>query len=538
MAQKGDVSPKTVEGLWPLNEQIEEVRGKIHLQERDLKAYLESAEERKEKNEALILQLRQENRQKRSLIQNGIMGDKKVIHNVFNSRKEELLAMKSYTCRQAINTMDVRVCEAKKYLNELKYESEVRQSRLQELQEMLARLIVNPESEADKEGERRVHQLQNDLDKARIKYETAKHITNRYNEILNFMQEECRNYPSRLDALEEAVIQARRDSKEMTALSGKACTTSEVAKRQLMTTERELYRAKKSRDQLLNQMKKEVERRREPTERYERRGRPMLSTDAISEAQSRKRQNHIQRQQRVLNYEDAFEKIKDSVKVSDINDVVFRVANQDNTREQLQAQEKEFLTIRRKLGMELEKLREAYSLLRYEGYSREGERLVEEMKGYTEKAEERRDNLKKKLDDETHLVVDIQLAVSTLYQKLWNVKLKPPFHNYSRGDPLEDLHNCGRKINVLQKEIGKEGRENLDMRLKSLKFQEFMESRLPPDNFKVKVVAEDEEDDDYLFDHDIDNEKLLTRDDIKRRGNQLLEAKLKTRKKKGKKGRA
>lgn len=54
-----------------------------------------------------------------------------------------------------------------------------------------------------------------------------------------------------------------------------------------------------------------------------------------------------------------------------------------------------------------------------------GERLVEEMKGYAEKAEERRDNLKKKLDDETHLVVDIQLAVSTLYQKLWNVKLKP-----------------------------------------------------------------------------------------------------------------
>lgn len=38
-----------------------------------------------------------------------------------------------------------------------------------------------------------------------------------------------------------------------------------------MTAERELYREKKSRDQLLNQMKKEVERRREPTERYERR---------------------------------------------------------------------------------------------------------------------------------------------------------------------------------------------------------------------------------------------------------------------------
>lgn len=54
-----------------------------------------------------------------------------------------------------------------------------------------------------------------------------------------------------------------------------------------------------------------------------------------------------------------------------LQDVVFRVANQDNTREQLQAQEKEFLTSRRMLGMELEKLRDAYSLLRYEGYSRE-----------------------------------------------------------------------------------------------------------------------------------------------------------------------
>lgn len=50
--------------------------------------------------------------------------------------------------------MDVRVCEAKKYLNELKYESEVKQSRLQELQEMLAQLNVSAESEADREGER------------------------------------------------------------------------------------------------------------------------------------------------------------------------------------------------------------------------------------------------------------------------------------------------------------------------------------------------------------------------------------------------
>lgn len=53
---------------------------------------------------------------------------------------------------------------------------------------------------------------------------------------------------------------------------------------------------------------------------------------------------------------------------------------------------------------------------------------------------------------------------------------------------------------------------------------------------RIKVDADDGSDiDDFHFDHDQDNEGLLSRDDIKRQGTEFLNSRLRPKKKKGRK---
>lgn len=66
----------------------------------------------------------------------------------------------------------------------------------------------------------------------------------------------------------------------------------------------------------------------------------------------------------------------------------------------------------------------------------------------------------------------------------------------------------------------------------------YLESQLTPDNVRIRVERDEGSDEDeFRFDHDLDNEGLLTREDIKRLGRELLNSKLKPKRKKGRKQR-
>lgn len=66
----------------------------------------------------------------------------------------------------------------------------------------------------------------------------------------------------------------------------------------------------------------------------------------------------------------------------------------------------------------------------------------------------------------------------------------------------------------------------------------YLESQLTPDNVRIRIERDEGSDEDeFRFDHDLDNEGLLTREDIKRLGRELLNSKLKPKRKKGRKQR-
>ncbi|XP_062582302.1 outer dynein arm-docking complex subunit 3-like [Saccostrea cucullata] len=535
-------SQKTVDTTQTALDQIEELRGKIHLKERDAKACYESSETRKIQYEKLIAKLRDENKNKRVQLAKSINGDEEVIRAVFNNRREELLSMQRCTVDEAIKTMDQKVCEANKRLNNLRYQRTDREERVQEMEARLKRMKRTDAQDYDFERKREIRRLQNEMDKARIKLEAARNITRRYQEIMRYMEEECRLYPARLDNLETSVVQSRQELTVLRQMNEKAVNSKEEARTELHSMERDMYQAKRARDAQLNETKKEVERRREPVvERAEKRAKVNIIMDNTDSKAAKLQMEKFERQEHLLTLSEGFEKIKSAINVSDIEDIVFRVTNQESTHERLVKQEKEKKQAKVKLLEERDKLTRVFEEMKFTSQRQlaKGRKMVDEMQEFVAKEEKNCAEAVQGMEANEKLLIDLQFGIATLYDKLKEVKLKPPYHNFSKGDPVDDLANCSRKLELLaQEQAIKEEVPKLSKASDQFKLHAYLESQLSPENIRIRIETDDGSDDDeFRFDHDQDNEGLLSREDIKRLGKELLNSKLKPKRKKGRKQR-
>ncbi|XP_050392816.1 coiled-coil domain-containing protein 183 [Patella vulgata] len=522
-----------------VSDQVDELRGKLHLKERDGKAYYEGSEALKTSNEALIVKLRAENKYKRLAMTHSIQADKHVIKSVFQSRKEELLSMQRCTAEKAITEMDQKTCEAIKVLNELKYQRSQKESYLEQQQMILGEMLQNNTGDVDLAHEREFRRLQNDQDKSRIKYDAAKNITRRYEEVLQFMLEECHLYPSKLDLMEQMAVDARKEHAELRRMNKKATASNEESKKDLMNMEREMYQARRARDQQLNETKREVERRKELVERPEKRSK--VTTLSESNVRTGKQQAmKAAKLEKILTLENAFEKIKQAINVSDINDVVFRVSNQDNTTDRLIQQKDDKLAQRAKLEEELDKLKKNFEELKFTSQRQavKSRQLVDNMEELALTEEKQLDIALSEMSKQEKLVVDLRNGISTLFDKLKEIKLKPPYHNFSTGDLVNDLSNCERKLECLTEQINFE--KSVGVTLKNAnnkKLQEFLETKLPAQNMRVKLDVENiSESEDFHFDPDQDNDEYISREDCKKKGQDILRTKIKPKKRKAKKG--
>ena len=76
-------------------------------------------------------------------------------------------------------------------------------------------------------------QLENALDKALIKYDTARIITKRYSEILDRLKDDSLTLPARLEAMEQALLQQKQELRELKEMAREAMRLRDEAKRQL-----------------------------------------------------------------------------------------------------------------------------------------------------------------------------------------------------------------------------------------------------------------------------------------------------------------
>ena len=166
--------------------------------------------------------------------------------------------------------MDQKACEAGKSLNALRYCREKSERKLIELNQELERMkhLENPSPEQIDNQEvsiirdvylvvyfdifhkflrrffnclfsKRFHlflqnvtQLENGLDKALIKYDTARIISQRYKQILERLKEESLTLPARLDTMEQSLLQQCHELRELKVMCAQAVQARDVAKQQ------------------------------------------------------------------------------------------------------------------------------------------------------------------------------------------------------------------------------------------------------------------------------------------------------------------
>ncbi|XP_043940554.1 outer dynein arm-docking complex subunit 3 [Protopterus annectens] len=556
----------TVEGIKPpIQEQIAEFQRKIQLLEGDRKAYYESSQWTMKKNKETIQWLRQENKKLRKKLSDSMAGDEKVINDAFQNHSVEKAAMRAKSGQAAVQIVDQKVCDRIKRLNALKHETEVRKRRLEELQlkydqnakEAHDLQAANDSDSEDARSEGAVKEdspqqtlriLENRLEKAQLKAEEAEYITKVYQKLRVHLQDESLTFQSRLDALEAEILRQRQELKELEMMNNDAQLSRDAAKAELQRQEEIMYRERKEREQILTEYKKQAEERKAHTERLERRTqRGSIKPDDLSTDMQRSSIAVEEEEKAISSFEEAFEMIKEATGVTDIQEIVERFTAQGETQKQLEDLKLENEKTLVRLKEEKERLEAEFQEMKYSGESKlsSGQQMLEELQSHLKQEEARRDKAKDNLDTTSKVLMSVKAGVEHLADKLQHVKLPKSHVPKAQLVPSSDeyvldlLSSVETKLLKLLDEL--EGRDMNEI-LKEMEEDEFLSSidgKLPSYNVRIQLPVAQKAD---IFEEDEDSDDdeggIVTRVDLKRQSQQIIDSKTKKktrgRKKKGK----
>jgi len=534
-----------VKEAWTLADQLEELRGKYHLKNKDCGAYRESSQDEIREKDRIIASLRQQNWYKRIILAQHENGDEQVIKSVFSEDQDRLLRLSLQRCTatQAICEMDQNVCEGAKVLNMMRYGREMREKKLNELQQELKRMkFLHKNSPEQNEGEAKVTELENALDKALIKYDTARSISRRYQEILEKMKEESLTLPAKLDAMEQALVSKQAELQELKVLARDAQQAREQTKRQLSQVEQDSYESRKQREAELSTTRKEVERRKAEAEKVERRhARATLVVDNQDEKAQQELQAKKNSQEKLLTYDHAFRLIRDATHVTNMEEVVARVLCQNDKQAMLRSQVNDLESQSQRLRTDLKHLNQMFHDMKYSGEKEisRGESILEQAQSNLDKEMKNGENVEDKLQRAGNTLINVRHGVASLLNKLTDSTSSSQIEQQQqlRGSVEEQIPICRRKLETLLRKINAAPPDIQEAKLSCGQFQDFLEEKMPPDNVRVKLDKADSRLSTLSeFDFDTqDQEQAPGRMDIKNMGQKMIDAKVKPKRKKTKK---
>jgi len=534
-----------VKQTWTLADQLEELRGKYHLKNKDCGAYRESSQDEIREKDRVIADLRQQNWNKRIILAQHENWDEHVIKSVFPEDQDRLLRLSLQRCTatQAICEMDQNVCEGAKVLNMTRYGREMREKKLNELQQELKRMkFLHKNSPEQNEGESKVTELENALDKALIKFDTARSISRRYQDILDKLKEESLTLPAKLDAMEQALIAKRAELQELQVLARDAQQAREQTKRQLSKVEQDSYESRKRREAELSITRKEVDRRKAEAEKVERRhARATLLVDNQDQKAQLELQAKQEKQEKILTYDMAFRLIRDATHVTSMDEVVARVMCQQDKQAMLKSQVSDLESQRQRMRTDLKHLNQQFHDMKYSGEKEMsmGEKMVETVQQNLDKETEGLSKTDYKLLRAGNTLVNVKAGINSLLNKLTDLTANSQVDQQHelKGSVEEQIPICRRKLDTLLRKISTAAPDIEAAKLNCSEFQDFLEDKMPIDNVRIKLDKADSRLSTLSeFDFETqDTEQAPGRLDIKKMGQKMIDGKVKPKRKKTKK---
>uniref|UniRef100_D4ABL9 Outer dynein arm docking complex subunit 3 n=1 Tax=Rattus norvegicus TaxID=10116 RepID=D4ABL9_RAT len=499
--------------------QVLELQRKIQLLEGDRKAFYESSQWNMKKNQDTINHLQEET---------------KSLH----MQLKDLL-------QQALEHLEHQLREKMNQLNALRHQVILRQKRLEELrlQHSLRQLEMAEIQDSNTEAAKTMRNLENRLEKARMKAEEAEHITNVYLQLKSYLQEESLNLENRLDSMEAEVMNTKHEVQELKVVNQEAINARDIAKNQLQYLEETAIRDRKKRDHYITDCKKRAEEKKLQTERMERkthRDHVLLQSEDTIQDHQRHKEQELRQRWSMYQMEVMFGKVKDATGVAESHAVVRRFLAQDETFTQLETLKRDNELALAKLKEEKQRLQRELENLKYSGDATlvSQRKLHEEMKKAFKKEEQRHSEVLERLDRTSRVLELVKDCLEHLANKLSHVQMDDTIlagkklDRESEDYPSNLLVVVQEKLLKLQEHLDNQDVPEMLRHIADREFLATLEGKLPLYNTRILLPVASVK--DKFFDEEEsedDDRDVVTRAAFKIRSQKLIEARSKKRNK-------
>ena len=464
----------------------------LRIREMERKATFEATQNDMRRNKDSLTSLRRENKELRSALQQNSKGGT-VNSGIYNKKETELLSNKHYVLRRM--------------LNDLKSENDRTATEVQ--------LIAEHSQDLDKEGQpvlsdespitQKIRTLENRLDKSLIKHNEAMSIRRTYDTILKRLEEERVGFDNQLAAIEKTLRAKEHDYTELQAMAHDAMHAKEIAKS-------EVQEFKTSYAEERKQKKKELEDRmnyvRQKKEQYEKQERAIkakrqqeeqLAASKAEDEEKRKReQAHAtvelrteEEQERLQQYSDAYRRIKDVTRASNVTEVIAKFIAQEDTSRTLSDMTRDAQVRIDALVTQRSELRRKLDENKYSGTGQLGSRrIVDEFETHLQEAKVQLEKSQAVYEAVCKQLISIKAGVEHLAEKLstYRPEMQAP-SSVTDENVVDVLKHCETKLQMLVEEAGPE----LEHAAKALTTTQV---EVPAHNVRVKLLLDNEEEDD------------------------------------------
>ncbi|KAL0611169.1 Coiled-coil domain-containing protein 151 [Plecturocebus cupreus] len=517
--------------------QVAELHRKIQLLEGDRKAFFESSQWNIKKNQETISQLREEIKALELKLLDLLKGDEKVVQEVIREWKSEKPYLKNKTGQQALEHLDHRLSEKVKQRNALQHQVVLLQRRLEELQLQysLRHLERAHAQNSHSEMAKTTRNLENRLEKTRMKVEEAKRITSVYLQLKAYLQDENLHLGNRLDFMEAEVVRTKHELEALHLVNQEALNAREIAKNQLQCLEKTLVRERKKRERYVSECKKRAEERKLENERMERKTHRenllLQSEDTIQDSLHAK-EEELRRRWSMYQMEMIFDKVKDATGTADSHSVVRRFLAQGDTFAKLQALKSENEQTLARLKQKKQQLQRELEDFMYSGEAKmvsrqklqaeTQERLKQEEQGYAEAQDQ--------LERTFRAMQVVKDSLEHLASKLIRITVEDGHFAGKELDPQADnylpnlLGLVEEKLLKLQSQLGSHDVQEMLRHIADREFLASLEGRLPRYNTRIALPLATSK--DKFFDEESEEEdsEVVTRASLKIRSQKLIES--------------
>jgi len=367
-----------------IEKEINEIKNKIALLEKDGNAYLSNCKTKYEDMDQTKNHIKKSVYNKRRELARCLNGDRDVIVNALQDSPKDQLTYQRASAEKCIQEKKLDVWDQVGIMNQMTHQKNMKQKRIEELTTHLNSLKAQEvvilgagqfkSMSNEDESEQRLRGLSTKLDKVLLKINSARYVNTTYKRMLSFLEKDSLSLPGRLDELEAHLERQKQELQQLRQMAKEAKNSCDDTRRKRSIMEQEIMHDKSSRDKKLTAIRKNLRILQEEADNFNlqplnlNRKRDLQSRGAGGTAESSNRMTTFGSDRKVQKQalSSALDILKEVVGASKVDDISTSFEAQIHTQKELLDEADKLTQVKKLLIDRLEKAEETIKTSTYE----------------------------------------------------------------------------------------------------------------------------------------------------------------------------